>query len=135
MSLLNIFNISGSGMSAQSHRLNITASNMANAGNTAGKAEDVYRAKEPVFEAMMNEFDGENVGVRMTNILESNAEALKRFEPNNPLADEEGYVYSSNVNVIEQMANMISASRSYQNNIEVMNTSKQLLMNTLNIGR
>jgi len=122
-------------MSAQSHRLNITASNLANAGNTAGKAEDVYRAKEPVFEAMMNEFDGENVGVRMTNILESNAEALKRFEPNNPLADEEGYVYSSNVNVIEQMANMISASRSYQNNIEVMNTSKQLLMNTLNIGR
>ncbi len=114
-------------MSAQSHRLNITASNLANAGNTAGKAEDVYRAKEPVFEAMMNEFDGENVGVRMTNILESNAEALKRFEPNNPLADEEGYVYSSNVNVIEQMANMISASRSYQNNIEVMNT--------LNIGR
>ncbi len=122
-------------MSAQSHRLNITASNLANAGNTAGKAEDVYRAKEPVFEATMNEFDGKNVGVRMTNILESNAEALKRFEPDNPLADDEGYVYSSNVNVIEQMANMISASRSYQNNIEVMNTSKQLLMNTLNIGR
>ena len=122
-------------MSAQSHRLNITASNMANAGNTAGRPEDVYRAKEPVFESVMNEFDGKNVGVRMTNILESNAEALKRFEPDNPLADEEGYVYSSNVNVIEQMANMISASRSYQNNIEVMNTSKQLLMNTLNIGR
>ncbi len=122
-------------MSAQSHRLNLTASNLANAGNTAGKAEDVYRAKEPVFESVMNEFDGKNVGVRMTNILESNAEALKRFEPDNPLADEEGYVYSSNVNVIEQMANMISASRSYQNNIEVMNTSKQLLMNTLNIGR
>ncbi len=135
MSLLNVFNISGSAMVAQSHRLNITASNLANAGNTAGRPEDVYRAKEPVFEAVMNEFDGKSVGVRMTAILESNAEALKRFEPDNPLADEDGYVYSSNVNVIEQMANMISASRSYQNNIEVINTSKQLLMNTLNIGR
>lgn len=136
MSLFNIFNVAGSAMSAQNTRLNVTASNVANANSVAGKPEDAYKARQPVFAAMLNEMSThpENVAVKMEGIVESGAEHAMRYSPDHPYANEEGYIYESNVNVIEEMTNMISASRSYQNNVEVINTSKQLLMQTLKLG-
>jgi len=138
MSLNNIFNIAGSAMSAQSIRLNTTASNMANAETIAGSADKIYRAKEPVFSTILNNGISENDtagGVKVTNVVESLAPAQKRYEPGNPVADENGYVYMSNVNVIEEMANMISASRAYQDNVEIMSTVKQMMMSTLKLGQ
>lgn len=136
MSLFNIFDVAGSAMSAQNTRLNVTASNMANADSVAGKAEDAYKARQPVFSAMLNEMSShpENVGVKMAGIVESGAEHTMRYSPGHPYANEDGYIYESNVNIVEEMTNMISASRSYQNNVEVINTSKQLLLQTLKIG-
>lgn len=138
MSLNNIINIAGSGMSAQAIRLNTTASNIANAENIGSSEDDVYKAKQPVFSALLQN-ETENKlglsGVRVSQIIESGAPAQKRYEPSNPLSDQDGYVYMSNVNLIEEMANMISASRSYQNNVEVMNTAKQMLMSTLKLGQ
>ena len=138
MSLNSIFNIAGSAMSAQSIRLNTTASNMANAETLAGSADKIYRAKEPVFSTILKNGIAENDtagGVKVVNIVESQAPAQKRFEPGNPIADDNGYVYSSNVNVIEEMANMISASRAYQDNVEIMSTVKQMMMSTLKLGQ
>lgn len=137
MSLMNVFNIAGSGMSAQSVRLNTTASNLANAESVSGTEGGVYRVRNPVFQAMMNDFsaDRSSVGVAVTEIQESNAAPRKMHQPNNPLADADGYVYMPNVNAIEEMANMISASRSYQSNVEIMNTTKQLILRTLQIGQ
>jgi len=137
MSLFDIFNVAGSGMSAQSVRLNTVASNMANADNVSGSKADAYRAKEPVFAAIYanaRDNSGSADGVRVVSIKESNAPIQARYMPGNPLADKNGYVYSSNVNAIEEMVNMISASRSYQNNAEVMNASKQMLLRTLTLG-
>jgi flagellar basal-body rod protein FlgC len=136
MSLFNVFDIAGSGMSAQSVRLNTVSSNMANANNVSGNENDLYRAKNPVFATVMQDAHGNSAssGVRVARIEESNQEAVRRYEPDNPLANEQGYVYQTNVNTIEEMANMISASRSYQNNVEVMNTAKQLLLATLKLG-
>ncbi len=137
MSLLNIFDISGSGLSAQSTRLNVTASNISNAQSVSATQEGAYKARNPVFAAAYNDafnMHSENTGVRTLGIVESNAEVPKRYEPGNPLADDDGYVYLSNVNPIEEMTNMMSASRSYQNNVEVINTSKELLMQTLRLG-
>lgn len=138
MSLNNIFNIAGSAMSAQAIRLNTTASNMANAETIAGSEDKIYRAKEPVFETILN--NGINNaeaagGVKVKDIVESLAPAQKRYEPGNPLADEQGYVYGSNVNMIEEMANMISASRAYQDNVEIMSTVKQMMLSTLKLGQ
>ena len=137
MSSFNIFDIAGSGMSAQSLRLNLTASNLANAESVSGNAKGVYRPREPVFAALLDSETGSGTAARVQvlGVTESNAEPQMRYEPGHPLADEEGYIYLPNVNVVEQMANMISASRSYQNNVEILNTAKQLLLATLRIGQ
>jgi flagellar basal-body rod protein FlgC len=136
MSSFKAFDIAGSGMAAQSVRLNTTASNLANADSVASDPNNVYRAKHPVFEAVQAGLRNEsNAAVQVTAIYESQAPANKRYEPGNPLADASGYVYAPNVNVIEEMVNMISASRTYQNNVEVMNTSKDLLLATLRLGQ
>jgi flagellar basal-body rod protein FlgC len=130
------FDIAGSGMAAQSVRLNTTASNLANADSVASDPNRVYRAKHPVFEAARAGLRNETgAAVQVTSIYESQAPANKRYEPGNPLADATGYVYAPNVNVVEEMVNMISASRTYQNNVEVMNTSKDLMFATLRLGQ
>ena len=134
MSLLNNFDVVGSAMSAQSLRLNITTSNMANADTISGDAESAYRARNPVFSSMVINQKNEAVGVEMLGVVESDDAITIRHEPGHPLADADGNIYSSNVNTIEEMVNMISASRSYQSNIEVLNTSKQLLLGTLRLG-
>jgi len=138
MSLFQVFDIAGSGMSAQAIRLNTVSSNMANAKNVSSNPQDIYRAKNPVFQSVMRELTGggsvSGTGVKVLRIDESQTEGRKLYNPNNPMADKEGYVYQSNVNVIEEMANMISASRSYQNNVEVLNTAKQLMTATIRLG-
>lgn len=137
MSSFNIFDIAGSGMSAQSLRLNLTASNLANAESVSGNMAGVYRPREPVFAALLDRETGSETAARVQvlGVTESNVEPQMRYEPGHPLADEKGYIYLPNVNVVEQMANMISASRSYQNNVEILNTAKQLLLATLRIGQ
>jgi flagellar basal-body rod protein FlgC len=130
-------------MSAQSVRLNTTASNLANAESVSGDPNRVYKARHPIFEAVRAQLqagaalqnDGASAAVRVRGIYESQAPATARYEPGNPLADANGYVYAPAVNVVEEMVNMISASRSYQNNVEVMNTSKDLLLATLRLGQ
>ena len=135
MGLFANFNISGSAMSAQSVRLNTTASNLANVETTAGNEAEAYRSRQPVFQAMLGNYarPGE-VGVRMLDIVESEAAVERRYEPGNTLANADGYVFSSNVNPVEEMANMISASRAFQNNVEVMTTSRDLLLRVLSLG-
>ena len=135
MSLMSIFNISSSAMNAQSVRLNTTASNLANAESVSSSEEGAYRSRQAVFETVMNNVTGEIKGVEVTDVVKSDAPIMKQFSPGNPLADKDGYIYRSNVNAMEEMANMISASRSYQNNVEVMNTSKQMLISTLRLGQ
>ncbi len=135
MSLMNVFNISSSAMNAQSVRLNTTASNLANAESVSSSEAEAYRARQPLFEAVMNNISGEVSGVKVTDVVKSEAPVMKQYSPGNPMADKEGYIYRSNVNTMEEMANMISASRSYQNNVEVMNTSKQMLIQTLRLGQ
>ncbi len=136
MSLFNVFDISGTAMGAQSLRMNLTASNIANADSVAGDEKSAYKARQPVFSTILDSI-GENAapgGVRMAAVVESQASHNKRYEPGNPLANEDGYVFDSNVNIIEEMTNMISASRSYQNNVEIINTSKEMLLKTLKLG-
>jgi flagellar basal-body rod protein FlgC len=141
MSSFKIFDIAGSGMAAQSVRLNTVASNLANANSVSGDPNTVYRARHPIFEAVRNAMglqkstDDPGAAVRVSGIVESDKPALMRYEPGNPLADASGYVYAPNVNTVEEMVDMISASRSYQNNVEVMNTSKEMLLATLRIGQ
>lgn len=140
MSVFNVFDVAGSAMNAQSVRLNTTASNMANAEAVATTPEEAYRAKQPVFAAALRGVEGgaqnpANVGVRLDEIVESDAPNKPLHMPGHPAADEEGYVYRSNVNSVEEMVNMISASRSYQNNVEVMNTSKELALHTLQLAQ
>jgi flagellar basal-body rod protein FlgC len=136
MSSFNIFNIAGSGMSAQSVRLNTTASNLANADSVSGDPNQVYKAKHPLFEAIRNGLgkDASSSGVAVKGIFENLEAPSARYEPGNPLADANGYVYAPNVNTVEEMTDMISASRSYQNNVEVMNTAKEMMMATLRLG-
>jgi flagellar basal-body rod protein FlgC len=134
MSLFNVFSISGSAVSAQSKRLNVVASNMANADSVAGPDGQAYKARQVSFEAQA--LPGTGVaGVRVSGITEDQSPGRRIHEPNHPMADAEGYVTHSNVSVVDEMVNMISASRSYQNNIEVMNTAKQLLSKTLQMGQ
>jgi len=134
MSSFRIFDIAGQALSAQSVRLNTTASNLANADSLSGSASTVYKARSPVFQ--VNPLPGTpDAGVSVAGIVEDQAPADKRYEPGNPLADGQGYVYAPNVNVVEEMVNMISASRSYQSSIEVMNTAKELALRTLNLGK
>ncbi|MCB1623456.1 MAG: flagellar basal body rod protein FlgC [Pseudomonadales bacterium] len=136
MSSFKVFEIAGSGMAAQSVRLNTTASNLANADSVSGDPEKVYKARHPIFEAVRQGINGSgDAAVRVSGIYESQAPATARYEPGNPLANADGYVYAPSVNVVEEMVNMISASRTYQNNVEVMNTSKDLLLATLRLGQ
>ena len=134
MSMFSVFNIAGSAMTAQSARLNAVASNMANADSVAGPDGKPYRAKQVVFEATpMGAAGGQ--GVRVRQVVEDAAPPRMVYDPRNPAANEQGYVAMSNVNAVEEMVNMISASRSYQTNADVMNTAKTLLLRTLQLGQ
>jgi flagellar basal-body rod protein FlgC len=138
VSSFKIFDIAGSGMSAQSVRLNTVASNLANADSVSGDPDTVYRAKKPVFQAVLEQGMSQNAqstaSVNVTGITQSQAAPEMRYDPGNPLANADGNVWAPNVNIVEEMADMISASRSYQNNVEVLNTSRDMLLNTLKLG-
>jgi flagellar basal-body rod protein FlgC len=140
MSSFKIFDIAGSGMSAQSVRLNTVASNLANADSVSGDPTTVYQARQPVFEAVRaalgsSATDQASASVKIGGITESQAPPEARYDPGNPLADDQGYVYAPNINVVEQMTDMISASRSYQNDVEVMNTARDMMLATLKLGQ
>jgi flagellar basal-body rod protein FlgC len=138
---MKIFDTAGSGMSAESLRLNTVASNLANADSVSNNPNTAYKAKELLFAPVLQQQSGAvegdantNVGVRMAGVTESQQPVESHYEPGNPMADANGFVYGSNVNPIDELVNMISASRSYQNNVEVMNTTKQLMIKTINLG-
>lgn len=134
MSLFNVFNIAGSAMTAQSQRLNVVSSNIANADSTTSSTGQPYRAKQVVFSAQtMGGPDAS--GVKVSQVTDDQTAPRLVFDPKHPLADEKGYVAMPNVNVIEEMVNMMSASRSYQTNVDTMNTAKTLLMKTLTLGQ
>lgn len=145
MSLGNIFDIAGSGMSAQSVRLNTTASNLANADVPAASEAETYRARYPLFSTVQAKLESGmsggahagsmGTGVSVKGIVESDAPLQPRYEPAHPLANEEGYVFYPNVNVVEEMTNMISASRSFQSNVEVMNATKTMMQRVLTLGQ
>lgn len=139
---MSIFDIASSGMNAQMLRLNTTASNMANVDTVSTTAEDAYRARQPVFAAMMANAsagaginNATQVGVQVDGIETSQAEVPKRYLPGHPMADKDGYIFGSNVNAVEEMANMISASRAYQSNAEIFATAKTLMLRTLQLGQ
>mgnify|MGYP000867454705 FL=1 len=132
MSLDRIFDIASSAISAQGKRLNVVASNLANADSVAGPDGEAYKARQAVFQAIAR--GREPAGVRLANIVEDQSPGKRIHDPAHPLADAEGYVTHSNVSVVEEMVNMISALRSYQNNVEVMNTARQLMLKTLRMG-
>lgn len=136
MSLFNIFGTAASAMNAQSIRLNLVASNIANANTVSGSKEEAFKALNPVFKQVLQEVNSKRyLGVSVTGIEQSNAENLAMYQPENPLADENGYIYQSNVNPMDEMANMISASRNYQTSVEVLNTSKSMMIKTLKLGQ
>jgi len=134
MSLTNIFGIAGSAMSAQAQRLNVVASNLANADSSSGPDGKPYKAKQVVFETVPQ--PGQiGAGVRVSAVVEDNSPMRKVYDPKHPMADQQGYVTMPNVNPVDEMVNMISASRSYQNNVDVLNTAKSMLLKTLTIGQ
>ncbi|WP_280151256.1 flagellar basal body rod protein FlgC [Piscinibacter sp. XHJ-5] len=133
MSMLNIFNVAGSAVSAQSQRLNVVASNLANADTVAGPDGQAYKARQVTFQTQLMGATGA-AGVTVSTITEDGTPGRRVHDPKHPSADADGYVTYSNVNPVEEMVNMISASRSYQNNVEVMNTTKTLLLKTLQMG-
>ncbi len=137
MSLFNVFEIAGSAMSAQSVRMNVTASNMANAQSISSSTGETYRARHPIFQTVFNDSMDRSIskGVRVAGIVESQAQLRTEYQPAHPMADEDGFIYYPNVNPIEEMTNMISASRSFQNNVEIVNASKQMLLRTLSMGQ
>ena len=140
MSINNIFGIAASAMNAQMVRMNSTASNMANAGTVGSSPDDAFNAKRPVFEALVkqsqltqgSQFIG---GVKISGMIDDTALNKKMHDPGNPLADKDGFVYSSNVNEVTEMVEMMGAARSYQNNVEVVNTARELMMRTLDITK
>ena len=134
MSLLNIFNVAGSAMNAQSQRLNTVASNLANADSATSASGEPYKAKQVVFAATPVGEQGAT-GVTVTAVVDDPTPMKMVYDPKNPLADDKGYVTMPNVNVVEEMVNMISASRAYQSNAEMMNTTKTLLLKTLTLGQ
>jgi flagellar basal-body rod protein FlgC len=134
MSLLNVFEIAGSAMTAQSQRLNVVASNLANADSVTGSNGQPYRAKQVVF-SEMNFGGATGSGVKVTGVIEDPAPGKQVFDPKHPLADAQGYVAMPNVSVVGEMVNMIAAARSYQNNVEMLNTAKALMLKTLTIGQ
>ncbi len=137
MNIFKVFEVVGSALSAQSIRLNTIASNLANADAVSPTPQGAYRARQPVFATVMDRAaqNQTSAQVKVVGIVESQVPPRKEYVPHHPKADAAGYVYRSNVNVVEEMANMISASRSYQSNVEVLNASKQLLLSTLRIGQ
>ncbi len=138
MSMFKIFDIAGSGMSAQTLRLNLVASNMANADSVSSSTGETYRSRQPVFAAQLQNVmqqGGGSTGVKVLGVIESKLPLRMEHAPNHPMANEEGYIFKPNVNIVEEMANMMSASRSYQNNVEVANTAKQLMLQTLRLGQ
>ncbi|MCX7275294.1 MAG: flagellar basal body rod protein FlgC [Burkholderiales bacterium] len=135
MSLSKIFDISSTAIAAQSQRLNVVASNLANADSVAGPDGKAYKARQVVFQARQPERVDGTAGVKVSGVIEDETPGKRTFDPKHPQADAEGYITSSNVNVVEEMVNMISASRSYQNNVEVLNTTQQLLVKTLQLGQ
>ncbi|BDT70443.1 flagellar basal body rod protein FlgC [Rhodoferax sp. WC2427] len=134
MSMFSIFGVSGSAISAQSQRLNVVASNLANVDAVAGPDGQAYKARQVVFQTTLLGAESA-AGVRVKEITESQQPGRKVLDPTSPSADADGYVTHSNVNAVDEMVNMISASRSYQNNVEVMNTAKTLLLKTLQMGQ
>ena len=148
MSLSSVFNIAGTGMSAQSTRLNTISSNIANAETVSSSIDQTYRARHPVFATVFQQTQGGNdagslfaeqdqagAGVQVMGIVEDQSSLMPRYEPNHPAANEQGYVYYPNVNVVEEMADMISASRAFQTNVEMMNTAKQMMQRVLTLGQ
>lgn len=135
MSSLGIFQLAGSAMFAQSTRLNTVASNLANAESVVGDPAQAYKQREPMFQSVQIDTEHGLTGVRVTEIAESRTPPLKRYEPGHPLADAEGYVYVPNIDPVAQMVNMISASRSFQSSVEMLNTAKELAVATISIGR
>ena len=133
MSLFNIFNVSGSAMSAQAQRLNATASNLANADSATSASGQAYRAKQVVFEAVP--LEGGATSVKVAQVIEDPSPLKQVYDPKHPMADDKGYVSMPNVNVVDEMVNMLSASRSYQTNVETMNAAKALLLKTLTLGQ
>ena len=138
MSLFNVFNIAGSALNAETVRLNTTASNLANAESSDGDSTKVYRARHPVFQTMMDgaadDEEDTSAGVRVLGVVESQAPPSMRYEPNNPTANKDGYVFGSNVNPIEEMTNMISANRAFATNIDAINTARDLLLKVISMG-
>jgi flagellar basal-body rod protein FlgC len=138
MSMMDIFRVSGSAASAQSQRLNVVSSNLANADTVAGPNGTAYKARQVTFQTELmgaNPNDPASAGVKVSNITEDQTPGRRVLDPKHPSADADGYVTYSNVNAVEEMVNMISASRSYQNNLEVMNTAKGLVLKTLQLGQ
>ena len=137
MSMFQIFHVAGSAVSAQSQRLNVVASNLANADTVAGPDGQAYKARQVVFQTQLMGAgnDSGSAGVRVTSVTEDQTPGRRVHDPKHPQADADGYVTYSNVNPVEEMVNMISASRSYQNNLEVMSTAKNLLLKTLQLGQ
>ncbi len=137
MSMFKIFDTAASAMSAQNQRLNLVASNMANIDSVSSSINQTYRARHPIFQAALNQMNPDDtaVGVQLAGVVESQEPLRMEYAPHHPKANEDGYIFRSNVNMVEEMSNMISASRSYQSNVEVINAAKQLLSATLQIGR
>jgi len=140
MSIGNIFGIAGSAMNAQLVRMNSTASNMANAGTVSSSPEEAYKGKRAVFEALLYEHQltqGAQYlgGVKIAGMVDDQAPTKKMHDPGNPMADKDGFVYGSNVNEVSEMVEMMGAARSYQNNVEVVNTARELMMRTLDITK
>lgn len=138
MSSFKVFDIAGSAMNAQTLRLNLVASNIANANSVSSSIGETYKSRQPVFAAEFKDvLDRQNAasGVRVLGVVESQAPVLKEYAPHHPKADAQGYIYKSNVNTVEEMANMMSASRSYQNSVEVLDTTKNLMLQTLRMGQ
>jgi flagellar basal-body rod protein FlgC len=135
MSNLPIFDIAGSALQAQSVRMSTIASNLSNADSLAGSPEAVYKPLEPIFQAVTSREDPNITSVQVKEIRESDAPPIKRYEPNHPLADADGYVYSADIDPVAQMVNLISTSRNYQAGVEMLNTAKELALATLSMGR
>lgn len=138
MASFKIFDIAGSGMNAQSLRLNLVASNISNANSVSSSLGETYKSRQPVFATQLkNILDQHSAasGVNVLGVVESQAPPVMEYAPNHPMANQEGYIFKPNVNTVEEMANMMSASRSYQNNVEVLNTAKEMMMQTLRMGQ
>lgn len=136
MSMFNIFDTAASAMSAQTLRLNLVASNMANVDSVSSSIDETYRARHPVFQALLNQTNPDEpaVGVQLAGVVESQAPLRMEYAPDHPMANADGYIFRPNVSMVEEMADMISASRSYQSNVEVINAAKQLMVATLRLG-